>query len=341
MNTKLPDLPAISAPAGLKERFEEDVLEGLMATPKRLQSKYFYDEQGDLLFQQIMACPEYYLTNCEREIISLYKGKGPGSEQWNWEEKILTDPSTGNRTVINVSDPTLAVYRPDPAHTNRGAVIICPGGAFHVLDIDNEGYRVAKILAEKGFTAFVLKYRLLHLDPKNPFAGMGDKMIDFKKLEAVMDVDVPLAINDGKAAMAFVKDHAKNYKIEPSKVGIIGFSAGGTVAAGIAYATNEKERAAFVATLYPYLAPFKGLEVPSGAAPLFIAVAEDDTFKFDQECLSIYKDWKNKANSAELHIYAKGSHGFGNKIQHLPVDHWMDRFFDWLSFLGYRINSSN
>ncbi|SDH75086.1 hypothetical protein ACRQ5D_04955 [Mucilaginibacter sp. P25] len=83
------------------------------------------------------------------------------------------------------------------------------------------------------------------------------------------------------------------------------------------------------------------MEAPSGAAPLFIAVAQDDTFKLDQDCLLFYKDWKNKSNSAELHIYAKGSHGFGTKIQHLPVDYWMDRFSDWLGFLGYQINSSN
>ncbi|SDH75121.1 hypothetical protein SAMN05192573_11296 [Mucilaginibacter gossypii] len=143
-----------------------------------------------------------------QEVIKLYNGKAPGSEQWKWEEKTLTDPSTGNRTVINVSDPTLTVYRPNPAHNNGSAVIICPGGAFHVLDMDNEGYRVAKILAEKGFTAFVLKYRILQLDPKDPFAGMEEKMKDFKKFVSVMDADVPLAIGDGKAAMAFVKDHA-------------------------------------------------------------------------------------------------------------------------------------
>ncbi|RYY22062.1 MAG: alpha/beta hydrolase, partial [Sphingobacteriaceae bacterium] len=211
-----------------------------------------------------------------QEVIRLYKGKAPGSEKWNWDEKVITDPATGNHSVLNVSTPTLTVYKPAPANANGSAVIICPGGAFHVLDIDNEGYNVAKILAQKGFTAFVLKYRLLHLNPNNPFAGMADKMKDFKKFESIMDEDVPLAVNDGKAAMDYVKNNAAVYKIDPAKVGIIGFSAGGTVAAGIAYAKEPAVRAAFVAAIYPYLSPFAANQVPADAAPLFIAVAQDD-----------------------------------------------------------------
>jgi acetyl esterase/lipase len=280
------------------------------------------------------------ITTSAQEILYLYKDKAPGSESWNWEEKILTGTSGENRKVINVSRPTLTVYRPDHAHANGSAVIICPGGAFHLLDIDNEGYSVVKLLAKKGFTAFVLKYKLLYLDPKDPFAGMAEKMKDFKKFESIMDADVPLAVSDGKAAMEFVKDHAGDYHVDPSRVGIIGFSAGGTVAAGVGYSNKKNDRAAFIATIYPYLAPFNGMDVPTDAAPLFIAVAENDTFKFDNDCLSIYKNWKNAGNSAELHIYAKGSHGFGTKTQHLPVDHWMDRFTDWLGFLGYQINAT-
>lgn len=252
-------------------------------------------------------------------------------------EYVIQDSITGNRTILNVTRPSLTIYTPEKKNSNKTAIVICPGGAFHALDIDNEGYSLAKLLVEKGYTAIVLKYRLVHInmDAANPLAELGKIAGDFKVLEARMAPDVPLAIADGKAAIKYVRKNAGKLGIDPARVGIIGFSAGGTIAAAMAYEQDVQSKPAFSAPVYPYLAPFDKAVVPSKAPPIFIAVAADDDFKFDGNSAKMYQKWKNSGSSAELHIYAKGHHGFGTKKQNLPVDHWFDRFTEWLSFLGY------
>ncbi|WP_138485155.1 alpha/beta hydrolase [Dyadobacter bucti] len=272
-----------------------------------------------------------------QRVIDLSSGKDTAALPANNTEFVMTDSISGNRTVLNVTKPSLTVYTPEKEKSNKTAIVICPGGAFHALDIDNEGYSVAKLLVAKGYTAIVLKYRLVHINMEaaNPLAELGKLANDFKMLEKRMAPDVPLAIADGKAAIAYVKKNAAKLGINPAKVGIVGFSAGGTIAAAMAYSEDSQSRPAFSAPIYAYLAPFDRQAVPSNATPLFISVAADDDFKFDSNSAKLYQKWKNSGASAELHIYAKGHHGFGTKKQNLPVDHWFDRFTDWLSFLGF------
>ena len=104
-----------------------------------------------------------------QEIIKLYPGKAPGSEQWNWEEKEIL-PAPGIRLAYNVTEPVLLVYPAPAAKANGTSVIIVPGGGFHILSIDSEGIDVAKWLNERGVTAFVLKHRLVKIIGDNPFA---------------------------------------------------------------------------------------------------------------------------------------------------------------------------
>jgi acetyl esterase/lipase len=105
----------------------------------------------------------------------------------------------------------------------------------------------------------------------------------------------------------------------------------------MAYSQDLQFKPAFSAPIYPYLTPFEKEMVPINAAPVFIAVAADDDFKFDGNSAKLYQKWKDSGASAELHIYAKGHHGFGTKKQNLPVDKWIDRFTEWLAFLGYSV----
>ncbi|GGH24758.1 hypothetical protein GCM10007423_08460 [Dyadobacter endophyticus] len=272
-----------------------------------------------------------------QRVIDLSSGKDIAAMPANNTEFVMTDSISGNRTVLNVTKPSLTVYTPKKEISNKTAIVICPGGAFHALDIDNEGYSVAKLLVAKGYTAIVLKYRLVHINMEaaNPLAKLGKLASDFKVLENRMAPDVPLAIADGRAAIDYVKKNAAKLGINPAKVGIVGFSAGGTIAAAMAYSDDSQSRPAFSAPIYPYLAPFDQQAVPSNATPLFISVAADDDFKFDGNSAKLYQKWKDSGASAELHIYAKGHHGFGTKKQNLPVDQWIDRFTEWLAFLGY------
>ncbi|WP_128548139.1 alpha/beta hydrolase [Larkinella soli] len=269
-----------------------------------------------------------------QQVIPLYAGKAPGSENWNWQEKESATNRFNTRVVYNVSSPTLTVFRPDPATANGTAVIICPGGAFHTLSIDSEGIDVAKWLAAKGVTAFVLKYRVVRSRTDDPVAELIPKMQNIKALDAENAPVVPLAIADGRTAVELVRGQAARYGVNPDRVGIIGFSAGGTVAAGVAFSYTPAGRPAFVAPIYAYTGALDKTTVPADAPPLFVAAATDDQLGFAPLSTKLYNDWIAAGKGAELHLYAKGGHGFGMRKQNLPVDGWIERFGEWLGFLG-------
>jgi acetyl esterase/lipase len=268
-----------------------------------------------------------------QEVIDLTSGKKITAKTADDQQQEITDKKTGNRTVYNVNRPSITIYKPIVEKSNGIAILVCPGGAFHILDIDNEGYNVAKILSGKGYTVVVLKYRLVPLYDRNPFGALQELAKDFTALERKMAKVIPSSIEDTKTAFRYIKDNAPALGINADKVGIIGFSAGGTLATGLGYEADAKYRPAFFAPIYPYLSPFDKTAVPAEAAPIFIAVAEDDDFGFDANSLKLYQKWKGAGALAELHIYAKGKHGFGTKKQNLPVDSWMERLLEWLNFL--------
>ena len=270
-----------------------------------------------------------------QQVIPLYAGKAPGSESWTWSEQENTTNAFRTRVVYNVSSPSLTVFRPDPAINTGTAVVICPGGGFHTLSIDSEGIDVAKWLAAKGVTAFVLKYRLVRSLTQDPVAELLPKMQNIPGLDAENAPVVPLAVADGHKAMEYVRAHAGRFQINPDRIGIMGFSAGGTVAAGVAFTYSPESRPAFAAPIYAYIKPLGETKVPSNAPPLFIAAATDDQLGFASESTKLYSDWTTAGKGAELHIYSKGGHGFGMRKQNIPVDSWIDRFGDWLTLLGF------
>ncbi len=262
-------------------------------------------------------------------VLPLYKGAAPGSENWNWEEKeIKVDIGT---ILMDVSKPSLTVYV--PANPKGTAVIIAPGGAFHALAFDHEGTEVAKRLNANGITAFVLKYRLVHDDPAHPENSIGNLMAtgNFKKLDSLNAPVIPLALQDGLTAVKYVREHAADYKIDPTKIGFMGFSAGATLTMSVVYSAADEDRPNFVAPIYAYENAIIGSAVPSAKTPIFICAASDDDLGFATHSVHIYVKWLAANQPAELHMYEKGKHGFGTKKQGLPVDTWMDRFADWLA----------
>jgi acetyl esterase/lipase len=265
-------------------------------------------------------------------VINLYNGAAPGSENWNWQEtQIKVDIGT---VIMDVSHPSLTAYV--PSNPNGTAVIIAPGGAFHALAFDLEGTEVAKSLNAKGITAFVLKYRLVHNDPAHPENSIGNLMAtkNFKKLDSLNAPVVPFAMQDGLTAVKYIRQHAADYKIDPDKIGFMGFSAGGTVTMSVVYNATDESRPNFVAPIYAYEGAIIGSAVPSAKTPIFICAASDDDLGLATHSVHIYLKWLAADQPAELHMYEKGKHGFGMKKQNLPVDTWIDRFCDWLQMQG-------
>lgn len=269
------------------------------------------------------------------EIIPLWPAGAPGSENWNQrEQETLAPPPISFRSVRNVTQPTLTAFPPHPSKATGTAVIICPGGGFHALAIDHEGRDVALWLSERGVAAFVLKYRLLATEVRDEdFERQFQELLaDRNKIREMTKQIGPLAIADGQQAVKVVRQHALEWGLLPQRIGMMGFSAGGRVTIGVALEHEADSRPNFAAAIYGAL--WGDITVPDDAPPLFISLASDDELARDPG-IALYRAWKAADHPVELHIYARGGHGFGMRKQGLPADHWIDRFGEWLQVQGF------
>lgn len=267
-----------------------------------------------------------------QKVIPLYNGAAPGSENWNWEEARQDSNLFKTPIVYNVSHPTLTVYLPDStAPKTNTAVIIAPGGGFHLLSINSEGIDVAKWLNKKGITCFVLKYRLVHSKTGNPIQEMMDMISKKGEDDPETKTAIAMAIADGREAISYVRKHASAYNIDANKIGIMGFSAGGTVAAASAFNYTADNKPDFVAPVYAFFPDSLQTTVSADAPPMFLTAASDDQLGLAPHSISLYNKWLAAKHPAELHMYVKGGHGFGMRKQNIPTDNWIERFGDWLS----------
>jgi len=274
--------------------------------------------------------------------IRLWPDGAPGSEHWSIPESVTRSPS-GDRVIANVRDPTLTVFLPDSSVATGAAALIAPGGALRVLGFDNEGVKVAEWLNERGIAGFVLKYRTLQQDPsapRGPLPGMpGPGAAPREELvivnananpapgdEALAEV-LKLAVADVQAALRLIRARASDWHIDPDRVGIIGFSAGGGIAVGTALAAQSDASPDFLVSVYgPSL---QDVSVPEHAPPLFIAVGSMH-FNVTNGCLALFAAWKAADKPAEIHVYDGVSAGFGMTKRGQPVDAWTDRLYEWL-----------
>lgn len=268
----------------------------------------------------------------QNKVVQIYEGAVPGTENWDWEEGIQEGSSWRTQVVYNVAKPSLTIFAPDPAIANGTSVVICPGGGFVALAMGNEGYDVAKWLVKKGITCFVLKYRLAHINTTDAVKYFNDAIHDHDKEKLKNQQDaIPYSIADGKAAIKYVRAHASDYNLNPDKIGIIGFSAGGTVAASAAFNYTAANKPNFVAPIYAYFPKEMQGKVQDDAPSLFLAVAANDPLNLQPHSVDLFTAWNTSKKDAELHVYNQGGHGFGMRVQHTTSDTWIERFADWLA----------
>lgn len=261
-----------------------------------------------------------------QKVIRLYDGPAPRSETWNWTEGETTNNPTKTKIVYNVTTPTLTIFTPEKP--NGTAVILFPGGGGRVVNIESEGSRIAEALMKKGLTVFVLKYRVAQSKTADPWQETINSLKDTQALRKEMEPIRLLMNNDAAAALAYVQQHAAAYKVHPQKIGIIGFSAGGSMAIRLATHKDQSSRPNFIALIYSVYNPALYDPVPADAPPAFIACATDDALAPPTNSTRLYDAWVVAKRPAELHIYAKGGHGLRNSV---ASSNWLTRFEEWLA----------
>lgn len=242
-------------------------------------------------------------------------------EQWT-----RFGPTTGVRNVVN---PTLTPFLPDPAKATGAAVIVAPGGAFRFLSMEAEGTKVARWLADRGIAAFLLKYRTVPTPRDIP--GLGQALMGFMSA-LPKDPNTPLdataeAVEDAQAAVSMVRARAAEWKIDPAKVGFIGYSAGAMTALGVGLAPDVAARPDFIAPVYP---PMMARPVGADAPPMFLAIALNDELFAGQRQFGLIDSWRNAKRPLEVHLYEKGGHGFSMQPQYAAASLVLDEFVAWM-----------
>jgi acetyl esterase/lipase len=252
--------------------------------------------------------------------IALPAAGQPDREIWH-----LSDH--GRLAVRNVTHPTLTVFRP-VGLALPASVIIAPGGAFLGLEMDKEGWAIARWFANHNITAFVLKYRTLPTPTdQKVFVAELEKGIAGKKSMLALPSDTPpAALADGLAALRYVRAHAADFGLDPHRVGFMGFSAGGFLARSVVE-KGAADRPDFVAPIYPNMGP---MQVPPDAPPMFVAVAADDFLLAGKTGLPLLDSYRSAGKSIEFHLFSAGGHGFADSPPGSPEEGWLDLLYRWM-----------
>jgi len=238
-------------------------------------------------------------------------------------------------SVRNVTRPTLTPFLPAAGCATGAAMIVAPGGGFMMLAMDLEGWSVARALADRGIAAFVLKYRLNTTpeDHKTFEAYRGARVAEMLRLAGagrMAELKEPRATEDALAALRLVRSNAKSWGVDPSRVGMIGFSAGAISTIEAAITSNPADRPAFIASIYP---PMLALAAPADAPPMFAAIAIDDPL-FGNQGFGLVESWHRANRPVELHAYERGGHGFGLGRAGTTSMLLLDELMAWLRSRG-------
>jgi len=261
----------------------------------------------------------------ENTPVSLWPNGAPGSEGKTAEETVRVNEN-GEHIVSGVHRPSITPYLPSTDNATGVAVIIAPGGGHRELWMDHEGYSVARWLSEHGVAAFVLKYRLAR-ENGSTYTIEGTALADIQR------------------AVRLVRSRASEWGVDPQHIGVMGFSAGGELAAmaatrydaGIANAADPIERESskpgFQALLYPAIP--QDMRLTKQTPPAFLVCGEEDRPDIVQGLPQLYLSLKQAGVSAELHVLARTGHGFGVRpTNRPPVSDWPQLFLHWLDVQG-------
>ena len=267
--------------------------------------------------------------------LDVWPGPAPGETGSVGEEKATVKPGTEIVTSLtNVTKPTLTVTRPEGDKNTGVAVLVFPGGGYNNLAWDHEGEQVGRWLNSIGVTAAVLKYRV----PRRPGSPR--------------DQPPPQALMDAQRAISMVRSKAADWGVDPKKVGVLGFSAGGHLAAWASTNADKRSyetvddgdkascRPDFAVMIYPGGVLKRGsdelspeIRVTSEAPPCFFAHAGDDRVS-PENSIRMYLALKRAGVPADLHVYASGGHGFGMRPSDKPAATWPKRCEEWLRDQG-------
>lgn len=226
----------------------------------------------------------------------------------------------GKSTITDIHEPTITIYRPEKP--NGTSVIVAPGGGYVFLSAIHEGTQVCEWLNTLGVTGILLKYRT----PTRDEAAPHEK-----------------PVQDAAKAIAIVREHAKEWNLDPNRVGLLGFSAGGNLLAHIACDRATKtELPNFGIMIYgggfvDFKEPTKlkeGFTVPADAPPMFLACAHDDG-QNPTAATVLYLEYKKHNIPCELHLFTKGGHGFGMRDNKQPINQWPQRCAEWMKSMSW------
>jgi len=262
------------------------------------------------------------------KVILLWPNGAPGSAGKTAEEKVRMSPE-GDRVVSSVHHPSITVYLPSKDNATGAAVVVVPGGGHRELWMDHEGYRIGQWLSDRGVAGFVVKYRLAK-EPGSTYTIEGHSFADVQP------------------AIRLVRSRATEWGIDPQRIGIMGFSAGGELAAlastrydsgGASTADpidRESSKPSFQALIYPGIPQDENAKLSKDTPPAFLLCGEDDRIDISQGLPELYLAFKRAGVSAELHIFAEVGHGFGLRdSNHGPTAAWLQLFYGWLGQKGY------
>jgi acetyl esterase/lipase len=251
----------------------------------------------------------------ERQEIALRPDLPGGEELYTPEAANPHVKSPAEKWVRKVKSPVLEVY-PAP-RPNGTAVVVAPGGGFAILAIEHEGRDVARWLNARGVTAFVLRYRV----------GLEDGNVQPMSRQ----LSQKAAIEDGLLAVKTVRGRAAEWKLDPRRIGVMGFSAGGYLTIGVATQYAPESRPDFAIPIYAVAPEY---QVPTDAPPLFVAVAFDDNERMTSTATLLVERWKKANVPVELHVFPDGGHGFGMNRKGKSCDAWTDLLARWMQRQG-------
>jgi acetyl esterase/lipase len=260
----------------------------------------------------------------EPQEVFLWPNGAPGSEGKTGGETFV-ERNDGVRRVAGIHRPSITAHLPTAEKATGAAVVILPGGGHQYLSIDNEGHLVAKWLAERGIAGLVVKYRLAR-EPGSTY-----------KVEVE-------ALRDTQRAIRVARARAREWNLDPERIGVMGFSAGGQLAAlasarfdageaGAADAVDRlSSRPSFQALIYPG-GVGADMAIPKDAPPAFLCAAFDDRGPA-RTSVDLFEKLRDAGVTTELHLYSTGGHGFGMRERPLPITSWTARFHDWMRATG-------